>query len=253
MSQSDPKTDQMRKRLRRVYGGASESENRDEGVSHMTPAELVRAHAGLVRKLARRLTRATGGVVELEDLFSVGIIGLLQAQKTYEPAGGRPFAVFAEFRVRGAMLDELRRRDPMSQSLRRKARGLETAVRNLTAQLGRIPTESEVAAHMNLELSALQTLRRDVQERRAVQFEDSRITDLRSVIVRSALPPAVLRVSLIQAMQTLPERLQQVIGLYYFQDMGLKQVGEILGVTEARVCQLHKQAVQRLRVAFQEK
>jgi len=248
------KTDQMRRRLRRTYGAAEPlvvPKERPEGVAHLSPAELVEKHSPLVRKLARRFTRSTGGVVDLEDLYSVGIIGLLQAQKTYDPAGGRAFHVFAEFRVRGAILDELRRRDPMSQSLRRKAKAMNAAVRDLTHELGRQPTELELAERMDLELSSLQSLRRDVQEKRMVEFEDNRITDLRALIARSKLPPEVLRLALVQAIGKLPQRLQQVVGLYYFQDMGLKQVGEILGVTEARVCQLHKKAVEQLKDVFE--
>lgn len=243
----------MRDKLRQAYGrtGSSQAGGIAEAVGHLSPEQLVDSHAGLVRKLARRYARATGGLVELDDLYSVGIIGLLQAQKTYEPKGGRPFPVFAEFRVRGAMLDELRRRDPMSQPLRRKARGLQAAVKKLTDKFQRPPTEQELAEHMEMDLSSLQSLRRDVQERRAVQFEETRqVTDLRSMIARSSMPQPQLRLALIQAVQKLPERLQQIIGLYYYQDMGLKEIGKILGVTEARVCQLHKQAVEKLRVVF---
>lgn len=250
MADSEVKTAQMRSRLRQRYGASAPTSAAPEGVAHLTPTELVNAHAPLVRRLARRFVRSTGGAVDIDDLYSVGIIGLLQAQKTYDPGGGREFAVFAEFRVRGSMLDELRRRDPMSQSMRRKAKELNTAIRELTYRLRRTPTEPELAAELNLGLEALQDLRRDVQEQRAVVFEDNKITDLRSLMVRSNLPPAELRVGLIQGIKQLPERLQQIIALYYFEDMGLKQIGEILSITEARVCQLHKKAIDSLRHVF---
>ena len=134
--------------------------------------------------------------------------------------------------------------------MRRKAKNLNTAIRELTYRLGRTPNESELAAELNLSLDQLQGLRRDVQEQRAVVFEDNKITDLRSLMIRSNLPPAELRVGLMQGIKQLPDRLQQIVALYYFEDMGLKQIGEILGVTEARVCQLHKQAIDSLRRVF---
>lgn len=239
---------QVRRRLRKAYGagavgGPASAASQEEA----RKAALIREHAAQVRRIARRYVRASGGAVELEDLYSVGIIGLLQADAAFDDSQGRPFAVYAEHRIRGAILDELRRRDTMSQPLRRKARALDRATQGLKQRLGRAPTERELAAEMDLDVETIQKNRREVQAHRFVSYDDGRGHDLRRAMSESSLQTATMRIALREGIERLPERLQLVLGLYYMEDLNLREVGEVLGVTEARVCQLHKQAVNELR------
>jgi len=237
---------QVRRRLRKAYGAAS-SASTEASREEARKAALIREHAAQVRRIARRYVRASGGAVELEDLYSVGIIGLLQADAAFDDSQGRPFAVYAEHRIRGAILDELRRRDTMSQPLRRKARALDQATQRLKQRLGRAPTEAELAAEMELDVDEVQKNRREVQAHRFVSYDDGRGHDLRRVMAGSSLQSQTMRIALREGIERLPERLQLVLGLYYMEDLNLREVGEVLGVTEARVCQLHKKAVDELR------
>jgi len=215
-----------------------------------SPEEAVRIYAPLVWQEARRYARSYGGVINVDDLISVGFIGLLQALESYNPEGGRAFKVFASFRIRGAILDELRKFDPMSQPARKKQRQLEAAASKLATQLGRVPTEEELSEFMEVDLKTLQSMRRELQ---AVRFvpEDDMGEDLRASIASTETSQQSLRLLLVDGLTKLPERDQQVLALYYFHDLNLREIGEVLNVTEARVCQLHKAAVVKLRDLLQ--
>ncbi len=240
---------QVRQRLRSAYGRTSSQTQHPTGLSE---AEAITEHADLVRRVARRYARVTSAVLELDDLISVGMMGLLQAHKSYDSAGGKPFRTFAEFRIRGAILDELRRVDPLSQPQRRKLRKMESASRRLSHRLGREPEEDELADAMELSLSELQDMRTALQQVTFVRSESSDLDDIRIDLRASQLDRGSLRVMLVDAIRHLPERDQQVLALYYLHDLRLREIGEIFEVTEARVCQIHKQAVVRLRAVLDE-
>ncbi|MGM0578359.1 MAG: sigma-70 family RNA polymerase sigma factor [Myxococcota bacterium] len=244
---ADPKSKQIRSRLKKAYGQTG-GDGDDAGAEPRPSAEdVVREHSQLVRKLARRYARTSGGVLDVDDLVSVGVMGLLQAHQNYDPSGGKPFRTYAEFRVRGAILDELRRVDPMSQPQRRKSRRLERAINELAHELGREPSEHELADFLDIDLDKLQKMRRELRQVRFVSTDAEDFSDLRADLAASSRDRSQLRLMLTDGIQKLEEREQQVLSLYYFHDMKLREIGEILEVTEARVCQIHKAAVERLR------
>ena len=212
--------------------------------------KVVRDHADLVRRMARRYVRATGAAVDMDDLLSVGVMGLLEAHQLYDPSGGRPFRVYAEFRVRGAILDELRRLDPMSQSMRRKVKAFVRAKKDLANCLGREPNEEELAEHLEVSLDEVHKLRRGV-EHRFVPYDKTNPSELISNAARSKKDSTQLRLTLSKAIEKLPERDQQLLALYYLQDLTMKEIGRILELTEARISQLHKQAVKKLRAILE--
>ncbi len=252
-------TERVRSRLQAAYGrttdpGQPASEPSDSAdAGGLPPVEIaIQENADLVRRLARRYARATGGALDVDDLISVGIMGLIQAHQNYRPEGGKPFRTYAEFRIRGSILDELRKLDPMSQPMRRKVRKFEAAMAELAHELGRQPNERELAEYLEVSLDKLQSMRRDLQQVRFVAAESGQIDDLRGFITASGVSREQLRLVLTDALGKLPEREQQVIGMYYFHDLKLREIGEVLEVTEARVCQIHKAAVAKLRVVLED-
>ena len=244
------KPEHVRRQLTRAYGKAGAT--RPAAVDEDRPPieQVIQENTPLVRRVARRHARVTGGALDLDDLISVGIMGLIQAHNNFDSSTGKPFRVYAEFRIRGAILDELRRIDPMSQPRRRKVRKFEAAIAALANELGRRPSESELAEHLGLSLDQLQSMRQDLQQIRFVPADTTGVDDIRVDLANTRVDRQTLHLVLTNAIEQLVERDQQVLGLYYFHDMKLREIGEILGVTEARVCQLHKAAVQKLRVVL---
>ena len=228
--------------------GNPERQRRGRGPQPYTEAigKLVEEHADLVRRLARRHIRATGPVVDLQDLISVGVIGLIEAHNLYDADSGRGFGIYAEYRTRGAILDELRRLDPMSQPMRRKAKAYDRATRELQQELGREPNEAELARHLGISLEELQKMR-DQAELSPVYLDASPSAELASQPDRFHSARRQLRILLTQAIAKLPDRDQQILNLYYVEDFTMKEIGRLLDLTEARVSQLHKEAAGKLR------
>ena len=221
---------------------------------------LIRQHAPLVRRIAQHMIAKLPPNVELDDLIQVGMIGLADALSRYEASQGVQFETFAGQRIRGAMLDELRENDWMSRSSRKGQKDIENAIHRLEQQLGRAPKESEIAQSMDLALGEYQSLLSKVRGTQLVYLEDMHQGDGdgdegfldRHVADEAADPMAVLRdqrlrSSLVAAIKQLPEREQHIMGMYYEHDMNLKEIAAVLGVTESRICQLHSQAIARLR------
>ena len=220
---------------------------------------LIRQHAPLVRRIAQHMIAKLPPNVELDDLIQVGMIGLADALSRYESSQGVQFDTFAGQRIRGAMLDELRENDWMSRSSRKGQKDIERAIHKLEQELGRAPKESEIAASMDLTLDEYQSMLAKVRGTQLVYLED--ITpgeeDSESFLDRyvadpDADPLAVLRdermrSALVTAIESLPEREQYVMSMYYEHEMNLKEIAAVLEVTESRVCQLHSQAIARLR------
>lgn len=216
-------------------------------------------HMPLVRRIAHHMIAKLPPNVELDDLIQVGLIGLNDALSRYEVTQGVQFETFASQRIRGAMLDELRDGDWMSRSSRKSQKDIEQALHRVEQRLGRSPAESEIAAELGLSLQDYQALLGKVRGTQLVYLEDMGRSDEneegfldRHVADEGADPMAVLRdqrlrTSLVQAIKALPEREQHIMGMYYEHDMNLKEIAAVLGVTESRVCQLHSQAIARLR------
>ncbi|GGH57285.1 RNA polymerase sigma factor FliA [Comamonas phosphati] len=220
---------------------------------------LIRQHAPLVRRIALHMIAKLPPNVEVDDLIQVGMIGLAEALSRFESEQGVQFETFASQRIRGAMLDELREGDWMSRSSRKSQKEIEQALNRLEQRLCRPPLESEIAAELKMSLDDYQSLLGKVRGTQLVYLEDMAPSGAdgddyleRHVADTSADPFSQLRdqrlrSALVEAIKALPEREQYMMGMYYEHDMNLKEIAAVLGVTESRVCQLHSQAIARLR------
>jgi RNA polymerase sigma factor FliA len=218
----------------------------------------VERYAPMVRRLASQLIARLPANVELDDLVQAGMIGLMDALSRYESGHGAQFETFAMQRIRGAMIDELRGGDWMPRSVRRNQRAIESAVHAVEQRLRRSATEAEVAAEMGVPLAQYQQMLGDSHGGQLLYLDEMVGPDTdesfldRQPGTDATDPIKVLnddrfRGALAAAIEALPEREKQVMGMYYEHDMNLKEIGAVLGVTESRVCQLHSQAVARLR------
>ena len=220
---------------------------------------MIRQYVPLVRRLAHHMIVKLPPSIEIDDLIQVGMIGLAEALSRYESSQGVQFETFATQRIRGAMIDELREGDWMSRGSRKSQKEIEHAVHRLEHRLGRSPAESEIARELGMSLTEYQSLLGKVRGTQLVYLEDMRSSKDdednfldRHVSDEEADPAHLLsdqrmREALVAAIKTLPEREQHVMGMYYEQDMNLKEIAAVLGVTESRVCQLHSQSIARLR------
>lgn len=225
-------------------------------------------YAPLVRKLALQLLARLPASVELDDLIQAGMIGLLDAARRYQEMADAQFETYATARIRGAMLDELRNQDWLPRSVRSKAKRIDQAVSQLSQQLMRQPTEAELASHLDMPLTEYHQLLFDAQGAQIVHYEDfgaenggdARDGEGPGGTSESAstgnpldtLLASDFRQALIEAIGALPEREKLLLSLCYEQGLNLKEAGAVLGVTEARVCQLRSQAMARLRSKLKE-
>ncbi|VVE18020.1 RNA polymerase sigma70 [Pandoraea eparura] len=220
-------------------------------------------YAPLVRRLALQLMAKLPASVELEDLIQAGMLGLLDAANRYQETQGAQFETYASQRIRGAMLDELRELDWASRGIRKTARQIEKAVQRLEQRLGRGPSESEIAGEMSIGLAEYQQMLQDVHGCQLVYYEDFDSADDEPFIDRICADPGAdpltmlldegLRGGVIDAIERLPEREKLLMSLYYDQGLNLREIGAVLEVSESRVCQLHSQAISRLRATLREK
>lgn len=217
---------------------------------------VLRRHLPLVRRVVQRLASRKPPHIDVDDLMSWGIVGLLDAIDKYDPTKEALFSTYAQFRIRGAVLDHLRSLDWIPRSVRQKAAVIEKATRELESLHGRPASEEEIAAHLGLTLGEYQALLSKVGEMALFSVDDfgGASSDVRFVNrdEGDADPAQALlhheRVRLLaEAVRRLPEREQTVIALYYQEDLTMKEVGQVLGLTESRVSQIHSQAVLRLK------
>ena len=205
----------------------------------------------LVWKVARQVARRLPAHVEVAELIGAGTIGLVSAMERYEPALCDRFAGYAEIRIRGAILDQLREMDWMPRSARTKRKRLDSASAQLQHSLGRSPDTSEIARAMGLSTEQVERMRRDVQSadvQRGVNLESTAVAGEESTPGQS-LEQRELRARLQAAIEALPRRHQELLGLYYVEQLKLREIGDIFGVTESRVCQIHSQVIARLRAS----
>ena len=223
--------------------------------------ELAMRELPQVYYVASRISEKLPRHVELEDLVQAGVIGLLEACRTYDPEKDAQFSTFAKFRIRGAILDSLRRLDWGSRSMRRKAREIGAATTNLEAKLGRHPSEEEIAAEMQMSLPELQSSRAQIDglfivgQRAESQFENGEVYDL----IESAPAPAEenpfeifadgeRKQQLANAIAQLSEREQLILSLYYKEELTMREVAEVVGIAVSRVSQIHAATLKKLRM-----
>jgi RNA polymerase sigma factor for flagellar operon FliA len=222
---------------------------------------LVMAHVDLVKSIASRLGRRLPSQVELSELVSVGVLGLIEAANRYQPSLGVPFDAFARRRINGAMLDALRGLDWVPRSLRKLQRDVDGAMTNLRHTLGREPEADEIAAALGVSTREYDTKLDELRMAEVAVLQPSGTgedsLDLLDVAVDDQGPyrqleRRELRARLAAAIMELPERERQILAMSYEQEMTLAEIGQVIGVGESRVSQLRTQAVVRLRSLMQE-
>ncbi|HPI40604.1 MAG TPA: FliA/WhiG family RNA polymerase sigma factor [Pseudobdellovibrionaceae bacterium] len=222
--------------------------------------KLIREYSPLIKFVAQKIAARLPSNIELDDLISAGVIGLMDAIDKYDSTRDNKFKTYAEFRIRGAILDELRAQDWVPRSIRDKAKALDRTIVQLEATLGRSATDEEIAQKLELTVDEFYSLVNQVKPVSLLPIEQSNDynnTDKKSILdilegSKSANPHNQLDYKLVQnvmakAIEELPERQRMVLSLYYYEEMSLKEIGQVLQVTESRVSQLHAQAVVRLR------
>ncbi len=220
---------------------------------------LVLAHVDLVKSMASRLRRRLPAQVEVSELVSVGVLGLIDAASRYRPSTGVPFDAFARRRIHGAMLDALRGLDWVPRTVRRLRRDVDDAMTKLRHALGREPEAREIAAAMGVTEQAYEKMLEELHTaelaavRRVGGTADGEGGQLLEIAVDTDAGPyaqcerAELKATLARAILALPERERQILALYYEKELTLAEIGQVIGVGESRVSQLRSQAVARLR------
>lgn len=221
---------------------------------------LVARHAELVKRIAYHLAGRLPPQVEVDDLVQAGMLGLLEAAAHYTSDRGASFETYAGIRIRGAMLDALRKLDWAPRSVHRKARAASRALREVENELGGEAEDSVVAARLGVPVDEYQRIVRDAASCRLLSLEQMttaedrvvEIADDASVDPLADVTDDAMRDALVGAIDDLPEREKLVMSLYYERELNLKEIGAVLKVTESRVCQLHGQALGRLRAKLAE-
>ncbi|MEZ2345958.1 FliA/WhiG family RNA polymerase sigma factor [Terriglobus sp. RCC_193] len=223
--------------------------------------QLLVEHLSTVRFVARRIHERLPQHVDIDDLVSAGIVGLMDAFAKFDHAKQVQFKSYAQFRIRGAILDSLRTLDWSPRELRRKGRAVEDAVRTLTQRLGRSPVETEVADEMAMSLQEYQQLLGELKgleigSLNLERNEDGGDDELSYLPGSESDEPLFrclkgeLRQRLVDAIEGLPEKERMVVSLYYHEELTMKEIGVVLGVVESRVSQIHTSAVVKLRAAL---
>lgn len=220
-----------------------------------TPAALLERYSPLVKRIAHHLLGRLPASVQVDDLIQAGVIGLLEAARNYDASKGASFETYAGIRIRGSMIDEVRRGDWAPRSVHRNARRAQEAMRRLEKCLGRDATDQEIASEMGVPLAEYQAIARDALTSKLFSFDELGSEDDRPVdhVPADGPTPAqgvqrqMLRQQLAKAISELPERERLVLALYYHEELNLKEIGQVIGVSESRVSQIHSQAALRLR------
>ena len=226
--------------------------------------DMIQNHAPLVKKIAGIMKAKLPANVEIDDLIQSGMIGLWEAVNNFDVSQNVMFETFAERRIRGSMIDELRVTDWAPRSMRANMRNIEQAITELKQRLGRLPKEKEVAVHLDMSLEAYQSILNDNAGHQLVYLEDiSGDEDGAGFLERffsddsedplKNLLDENFRSDLIESIDGLSEREKLLMGLYYEQELNLKEIGSVMGVSEARTCQIHAQAIAKIRVTLKEK
>src|ERR1700733_4286259 len=238
-----------------------------EEPNKLTPQQkdkLIMEYAPLIKFIAQKIAVRLPSNIELDDLISSGVIGLMDAIEKYDPTRDNKFKTYAEFRIRGAILDELRAQDWVPRSVREKAKLLEKVYSKIEQRMGRQATDEEVCAELNITQEEYHDLLNQVRSVSLLSFDDissfskADKRSLHGVGDAGAKAPtpfnevnvAYIKKMIAEAIQDLPEKQRLVLSLYYYEDLNLKEIGRVLDVTESRVSQLHTQAILRLKATL---
>jgi RNA polymerase sigma factor for flagellar operon FliA len=222
---------------------------------------LIVNYSPLVKYVAGRLGSSLPTHVDEADLVSYGLLGLMSAIDRYDPERDIKFETYAIARIRGSIIDELRTLDWVPRSVRSRAREIERAIRELESKLGRAPTDEEIAGKVGISTDELEESLVDISRSSIAALDElwstssegdqvsllDTLEDPESVKPADALDETEIREALAEAISRLPEREKLVVTLYYYEELTLREIGEVLGVTESRVSQLHAKAILRLR------
>ncbi|KTD25005.1 flagellar biosynthesis sigma factor FliA [Legionella lansingensis] len=229
-------------------------------VNQQTQEMLVKTHALMVKRIAHHLLGRLPHSVQLDDLVQAGMLGLLEAVRHYDATKGASFETYAGIRIRGHMLDEVRRNDWVPRSVYRNARMISEAVKKVENRLGRDAKDHEIASELNLSLDEYHEMLKDSAGSQLYGFDDLGVTDdvLKMDNGNESTEPHVhiqqqdMINQLSQIIDSLPEKERLVLSLYYEQDLNLKEIGAVLGVSESRVSQIHSQATLRIKSRLSE-
>ncbi|HIC46635.1 MAG TPA: RNA polymerase sigma factor FliA [Methylophaga aminisulfidivorans] len=228
--------------------------------SGQSKSELIEQHAPLVKRIAYHMIARLPASVDVEDLIQAGMIGLLDASHQYNSAQGASFETYAGIRIRGSMLDEIRRNDWAPRSVHRKAREIAEQMHKIEQEKGRNASDSEVASALGIDINEYYQQLNDSSGYQIFsldEFTDNDETHAHPISVGPSEPDDEVQdddfqQALAQAIDTLPERERLLMSLYYNDELNLKEIGEVLGVSESRVSQIHSQTVIRLRAKLRD-
>ena len=228
--------------------------------AHVQNADLlVQQHASLVKRIALHLMARLPANILLDDLYQAGMIGLLEASTKFDQSKGASFETYAGIRIRGSILDEVRRGDWSPRSVHRKGREITKAISIIENRNGKDAKDEEIAREMGVDLADYHHMVSDVSNVKLMGIDDAGLDEENSGIVDKKRNDPLnevaqnhFKTSLAEEIDKLPEREKLTMALYYDEEMNLKEIGEILGVSESRVCQIHGQAMSRLRARLKD-
>lgn len=224
---------------------------------HASADELLREHFPLVKKVGLHLKSRLPSEFELDDLLQVGMLGLINAAGNYDATQGASFETYASIRIRGAMLDEVRRSGWSPRSIQQKSRAVSEAIRNAEMRKGGEASDAEIASEMGLNLEEYHSISRELTSSKLVSLDeqtDENFYEPRSSVASplDQLQDEGFKDALKDCIGTLPEKERLVMALYYTEEMNLREIGTVLDVSESRVCQIHGQALARLKARMKE-
>jgi RNA polymerase sigma factor for flagellar operon FliA len=228
-------------------------------VAQLNESDQIVRHATLVKRIAFHLLNRLPPTVQVDDLIQSGMVGLLEAASNFDAKMGASFETFAGIRIRGAMIDEIRKSDWTPRSVHRKFRGVTEAIRKIENETGQDANDSDVASLLGLSLSDYHQILIDSSSARIYSIEMLEESATDSVIPKSsentpdeAFSQVEYQRQLVESIQKLPQKEQLVMSMYYDDEMNFREIGEVLDVTESRICQLHGQALLRIKAKMGE-
>jgi RNA polymerase sigma factor for flagellar operon FliA len=224
---------------------------------------LVNEYLPLVRTIVGRLAMTLPSHVDIEDLYSSGLVGLLNAVRNFDPVGGSSFESYARVRIRGSIFDELRRLDWVPRSVHDKARRVQEVINELEQKTGHAPTDDEMAAALEISPDEYEKLLEEIRPATFISLDSARAGDDEGETQRhesisdtaqegpgEAASRRELAGIIAERLDRLPEVQRKVLALYYFEDLRLREIAEVFGVTESRICQIHAQAIHSIKACL---